>query len=445
MRSGGVNVIGMVSGNLGLGVAARHLVTAMLRKGIEVAAFDINPGGGRQGYSMEYADITVQDASDLPHDVSIFILPPPMIGSAIARFSGLFERSSVTTVACVYWELPVLPKRWIRLLEAFDVAVGMSGFIEATLARHLSGVDVLRGLQPIYFDMAALADRRRFSIPESDYVFICGFDPFSDLARKNPMAAVDAFRRAFPSRRDVRLIIKMNVASSSEHGKRVLKELVAPVRELARGDQRIQLIEETLPHKELMSLYASADAYVSLHRAEGLGLNMLEAMGLGKPVVATGWSGNMSFMSATNACCVRYRLVPVVARSEHYSRMLKGTSAYWAEPDLDDAAFWMRRLAEDRAVGVGIGARAREAFSCYQREAAEIGFLGEVLAVREHRLSCRKRGDYLVDAERQARVRECVEEAQRRKRGPWRRRFATSAARQFDRFIGWRLKARERG
>ena len=92
---------------------------------------------------------------------------------------------------------------------------------------------------------------------------------------------------------------------------------------------------------------------LSLHRAEGFGLVLAEAMLLGKPVIATGWSGNMGFMDAASAATVGYRLVPVEDARQVYR------DSYWAEPDVADAAAHLRRLADDAETRAAMGARGK--------------------------------------------------------------------------------------
>ena len=107
------------------------------------------------------------------------------------------------------------------------------------------------------------------------------------------------------------------------------------------------VVDEHLTYAEVLSLNASSDVYLSLHRAEGLGLNLLEAMSLGKPVVGTAWSGNTDFMTDENSCLVDYTLIPVVTDHPSYAADVVGEGQMWAEPDVESAARWLRRLAEE--------------------------------------------------------------------------------------------------
>jgi glycosyltransferase involved in cell wall biosynthesis len=167
---------------------------------------------------------------------------------------------------------------------------------------------------------------------------------------------------AFPAEeKQVRLAIRVNHAKT-EIGDLTLKEMAR----FAQGDPRITFLVEPMGYEEVLSLYASGDVYVSLHRGEGLGLGLMEAMALGKPVIATAWSGNMSFMDATCGALVRYRTAPVKGVFHFFKPEFAGSSAYWAEPLLNDAAAWMRRLHENRAEREAMGRAAKAAIERHQ-------------------------------------------------------------------------------
>jgi len=129
----------------------------------------------------------------------------------------------------------------------------------------------------------------------------------------------------------------------------------------------------------------SCDIFVSLHRSEGLGLVPLEAMRLGKAVVATGWSGNMSYMNNLNACLVGFDLVPTDHTSDYYGSRNLGIKAYWAEPDLDHAARWLLKLAEDVGLRFSIGRRAFQDANYYQKSAQDLDFMNEIQFILANR------------------------------------------------------------
>jgi len=155
------------------------------------------------------------------------------------------------------------------------------------------------------------------------------------------------------------------------------------LRETSARDPRIRIIEEPYSYEQVLSLYASCDAFISLHRAEGFGLGLFEAMALGKPVIATAWSGNMTFMNALNSCLVGYRLVPVKATHHAYSKRLLGRGAVWADPDIADAAAWMSRLARDPSLRSAIASSASASVAAHEKEAERGAFLDEIVTMSE--------------------------------------------------------------
>jgi len=138
-------------------------------------------------------------------------------------------------------------------------------------------------------------------------------------------------------------------------------------------------------HASVQSFFASADVYVSLHRGEGLGLGLMESMAIGKPVIATGWSGNMSFMDHTCSCPVRYRRAPLDGNHPFYKPDFNVKEAFWAEPIVDDAAAWMAKLHTDPALRERIGAAGRARVALYQEEAWGRRWIDEIAALYEAR------------------------------------------------------------
>jgi Glycosyl transferases group 1 len=158
-------------------------------------------------------------------------------------------------------------------------------------------------------------------------------------------------------------------------------ELLSRLYALVEGDPRFVLIRERLAPQDLLSLYASCDATVSLHRSEGLGLMPLEGMRLGVPAIATGWSGNMTYMTHSGAALVRYSMVPNDESCAHYAPRNVGVYSRWAEPDIDHAASWMRRLKESPDLRHRLAAAARRDALAYDARARRLDFMEELAAI----------------------------------------------------------------
>lgn len=377
----GINVIGNVSGNLGLGVLARHVITALHARGCPVSLLDIDPGKGRAGHDRRFAEYTVGSARELPYPVTLLISPPNAIAAFLRdrRNRDLLFRDDGLNAALVNWEQMVVPGDWARVMGGLDVVVAPSEFTRATFAEALPSVPVLSTRVPLRIPDTVTVNRTRFGLQRDRVWFGSSFEPQSDPTRKNPFAVLDAFEHAFPSRPDVGLMIKVNNAIVDGRPHPIMDNL----RSRSQRDRRIVLLEDSLPYESVLSLYASLDVYVSLHRSEGIGLGMIEAMLLGKPVIATGWSGNMSYMNRSNSCVVAYNLVPVRAQTYEYSQELLGPRAVWADPDITNAAEWMRVLVEHPEVRAAIGLSARESMVQYQAEAERGLFLDELRGILE--------------------------------------------------------------
>jgi len=361
-----LNLFGYLSGNMGHGVAARSWLRRLLEAGVEVWPVDVPDTVGRSGHEVACHERLRPLDAPAPHDVNFFCFNPTSFSRLVARWPATAPLAGRRNVLLPFWELPRLPRSWLRELPAFDVVVAATRFIADAFRAHAASAppgtrtpEVVYVPLPLGTPTPAPLGREAFGLPRDALVFVAGFELHSDVARKNPWAVLEAFARAFPAgapgAERARLVVKLNNADGSP--------AFAPARErltaAAAGDPRLRVIDATLPHAEVLALWACADAWVSLHRAEGLGLGPLEAMALGVPAIATAWSGNLDYMDAENAFLVGHRLVPVRAETQRaYFVESVGPEARWAEPDVDDAAAWMRRIAADPDLARARGARA---------------------------------------------------------------------------------------
>ena len=254
------------------------------------------------------------------------------------------------------WELERFPAGWERFFEGYHEIWCPSSFTAQALAQR-SPVPVIA--VPHLPDWPALnrratiraQQRQQAENQSAPFTFLSLFDFWSTPERKNPAGVIEAFQKAFPPsgghQPAVQLLIK---ASSAEQ----FPQQAAALRALCNGDPRIHWLETLLSETELLALYAKADALVSLHRAEGFGLTLAEAMALGIPVIATGYSGNLDFMPPGSAALIPW--TPVILERT-YGDYNAGAS--WAAPDLAAAAAAMRRLARDPAAAIQLGKHGR--------------------------------------------------------------------------------------
>ena len=272
-----------------------------------------------------------------------------------ARSPRLFGRSRF--VACVtYWETKRVKKLHAAGVPSLDEIWTISAFCQESCADHTR-----QPVRVLPFPVSVQAERagvwRDHLGLTNEFVFSFQFDMASTTQRKNPQAVIEAFVRAFPKPGpETVLIIKtMNTTWFPEE----YLQLQAQV--AARPD--IRLIDDFWPEEINNAYYQDIDCYVSLHRAEGFGIGMARAMASGTAVIATGYSGNLDFMTSGSAVLVPYRIVPVGSNPVYPRR------SAWAEPDLDFAADAMRQVREDDVMRKALGERAAAALAPRTNEA----------------------------------------------------------------------------
>jgi glycosyltransferase involved in cell wall biosynthesis len=342
----GINVCGFLKGEYGVGESSRAFYHAVKETGLPSAAINIQSGDQRN------SDDSAGEFSERnPYSVNLMTFSFDY-ARRFYRDRGKRFFESKKNVALWYWELESFPPRWHSAFDYYDEIWVASEFCRTALAA-VSPIPIHKMTYPLYLGSPAQPDRARFSLCEDDYVFLFSFDFLSTLARKNPLGLITAFRDAFRPDDDVTLVLKSINSGHDPDGKRLVQ--------LAIEGLKVKWIDDHLSGVEMRSLFASADAYVSLHRSEGLGLGMAQAMSLGKPVIATGYSGNLEFMNEGNSLLVKYDQIEL---DRDYGSVTKPSAyekgSFWAEPDLAHAAEQMRRLFENRDRGAEVGARGCE-------------------------------------------------------------------------------------
>lgn len=433
----GLNIIGYASANVGLGNSARQYITCLIERGINIRILDLDAGIERSKFDNRLHHLTVEHAEELPYAVNLYIISALDLSDyALSPPKGL-QTNDRLNVAFPWWELTDIPQHWSDASKVFDALITGSDFVRNAFTTHVSGIPVLVAPHPVHIPTGVIPNRTRFQLPEDSLLVYTGFEPGSDPARKNPFSSVEAFKRAFLNREDCHLVIKVNNANDPHiTGKRL--ELLERMYASVSSDPRIHLIHESLPYEELLSLYASCDVFINLHRSEGLGLVPLEAMRLGKPVVATAWSGNMSYMNYHNSCPVSFEFTGT-GDSHFYSKENLGINGFWAEPDVNQAAAWLRKLAEDSQFRLQLGLRAAADANQYHEQATKIAFVDELKAIWESREFLPQRNkESLINQARESKRRFEYERYLRKMR-PF-EQFVHKTKEELDRHLLWRFR-----
>ncbi|MCP4907596.1 MAG: glycosyltransferase family 4 protein [bacterium] len=330
-----VNLIGYFRQDLGIGESVRLGTAAARASGVHTRLVDFSAGCTSRAGDMRFED---ELSTTNPYPINLIHVNADQLPLALETLGPDFFEGR-HTVGIWHWELPDFPDEWCGSFDLVDELWAPSRFIQDCLSAK-SPVPVVHMPHAITLRSEGPVDRAEFGLPSEDFLFLTMYDMHSFQARKNPEAVLAAFRRAFPDagQDGVGLVIKvMNAESAPEDSARL--------REWAVAIPGVRLLERTLDRAEVDRLENACDAFVSLHRSEGFGLGLAESMALGKPVIGTGWSGNLDFMTAENSALVDYTLVEV---DQDYGPYRRGQ--VWAEPDVDDAARWMRLLVEDGEV-----------------------------------------------------------------------------------------------
>ena len=338
----GVNLIGYAQAEMGLGEALRNTALALRCADIPfvVRKLDVPLLNRQENQSMQHFM-----ASECRYGINCIGINPDLL-YRLPQWLPYAEWGGRYNVGYWFWELPNFPAAWRYACHLVDEVWVNTEFV-ANAVRQVHG-RVCNVPFAIEFDAPdPRLNRQHFGLPDSGFLFLFSYDFNSSSARKNPRAVIDAFKLAFPDQAaPVYLVVK---SINGEQNPEALGWLKASLCD----DPRIAFVDDYLSTDDMRGLLNTADAYVSLHRSEGLGLGMAESMYLGKPVIATAYSGNMEFMNAENACLVPYELIPVAAGEYPYHR-----GQWWAQPDISAAAAWMVRLVHEPDLRRDISNRA---------------------------------------------------------------------------------------
>lgn len=338
----GVNVVGYLDATSGLGERARQLVAALRAGGVSVGEWSVPAQGAASAPT---------GTPSVVYDTTIAMVTAVQLADVRSRVPEPFERAD-RTIGYFFWELAEVPDEQEWGIGLVDEIWAPTRFVaDAYRAATDTPVHHVPLPLPVPPATAPPAEAAVAVDGGSRFDVLVAFDFLSVMERKNPLGAIEAFRRAFPGDEPVHLTIK---TLNGEQRPEQLRRVAAAI----DGDDRIELRDQRCSPAELAELTASADVLLSLHRSEGLGLHLAEAMALGTMVVASRYGGNLDLMDDDSAALVGVELVEVGDGEGAYA-----APARWADPDLDHAARLLRRAYDEPAWRTALADRAAERIS----------------------------------------------------------------------------------
>lgn len=339
----GVNLVGFFEGErgfgagtrLGLGEIARKLDRGLERAGVPVASIAYRPAGRN--------DRDGSPELEAPYDTNIICLNADYLHEFTSDVGVEFFADRYS-IGVWFWETSVFRDEELQGVRFVDEVWVASEFVRRAVSAK-ADVPVFVVPLPVEKPPEAVVSRSDLELPPG-FMFLFTFN-FVSAQRKNATAVVEAFKEAFAPGEGPVLVMK------SVNGRERKPRRLEALHRAADGRDDIHVLDGYVSVDERNALIAACDCYVSLHRSEGYGLTMAEAMAYGKPVIATGYSGNLDFMEEGNSYLVPYRLTPIPTDWWAYS-----PGAEWADPDVGAAAGVMRRIYENQNEARARGERA---------------------------------------------------------------------------------------
>lgn len=338
----GLNVIGYLYAESGTGEAARSTIRAAKAVGLDVAGIDIR----KNNVSRMNENPDVEIESQPKHGINIFHINADQTNAVLNEMDPSLL-SSCYNIGFWFWELEEMPEEYLPAYEHLDEIWVASKFCQDAVSKQ---ANVPVSLIPLCIEQTPSSrnkSREDLKLPDDDFLILSCIDMLSVPERKNPIGVLRAFEQLCKSQMKVSLVLKLsNLDRCTDQ---VKEEIVSLVDRLP-----VILIDQYLERSELNELMANSDCYFSMHRSEGFGLPLAEAMSLGIPVVATGWSSNTDFMTVNNSFLVEYELVNL---DKDYGPYKKGQ--IWAEPNIDHAASCLKQVIDNPKLRNDKSARAK--------------------------------------------------------------------------------------
>lgn len=339
----GINISGYINKAFGLGVAVRSNINAIQSADIPYCVNDFNV---KISDSIGNLSIYNNISKENPYNVNLIQINPDKLEEVFLNISSDYFKNKYN-IAFWAWELENLPEESKQFLKFFNEVWVPSNFCAEAISKAAS-VPVIKIMHSVEIGDTPY-NRNDFNLPEDKFIFMLMFDYHSSIYRKNPIASIDAYEKAFgKNNKETIFLIKTSLSKEFKEQKDILLKRI--------GDNHsIIIIEEMMDQDKLYSLMNCSDCFVSLHRSEGFGLTMAEAMYLGKPVISTAYSANTEFMNINNCFPVKYNLIKT-------NNLYYGSSDrdVWADADVNHASEQMLTVYNNKSLTEKIAKRGQE-------------------------------------------------------------------------------------
>lgn len=324
----GINLIGNIKEESGLGQSCRLVASELESCNIPYTIFQYNQLGCTP--KAEYQQFESKLTKKLVYNINLIHMNPRELGLVFIKSHSEIWNGKYN-IGFWLWELEEFPDEWVPCFNCVDEIWTPSEFISQSI-RKKTDLPVITVPYHVEVPSELEMNHEGLELIKEEFLFLIMYDKNSVTQRKNPDAAIAAFMKAFKPEDNVGLILKISNCTEEE---------VNALKSKLGSYTKVYFLTQIMSRDEVLALIKYADVVVSLHRAEGFGLVLAEAMMLGTPVVATNWSANTEFMTHETACLVDYDLIILENDQGPFKRGNR-----WADPNVEQAAEYMRKLYE---------------------------------------------------------------------------------------------------